>query len=312
MRKKSAYIFFSVLLFLFMMTFQSSAEESKPIRVLVDYDFVNLSLEPQMENGNTLVEFRPIFEKLGLSVNWDKETKTIVAEKEGLNIQLTIASKIAKVNNQEKGLMVAPVIINGHTVVPVRFIAENSGAEVQWDSKLRFVQIFTLNGQLYNAVTGSNVAYWQGNVEEYTESIQDIHDLLSKGADPNYIPYNETSLLQGNVTTGSPQVADMLLYAGADVDLKTNGITPLMQAVDYLRWDCADVLLKYKPDLSIKDDNGFTILERILDSDYTDMHEEYRTKFQFTMVLLENYVKRERLGKPYEDLIDKIKKKNYI
>lgn len=312
MAKKYILTFLSALLFIFIMTAQSSAEEPKPIRVLVDYDFVNLSTEPQIENGNTIVEFRPIFEKLGLNVSWDKDTKTIIGEKEGLKIQLVIGSKTAKVNGQDKEVLIAPRIINGHTVVPVRFIAENSGAEVKWDSKLRFIQIFTLNGQLYNAVTESNVAYWIGYIEEYSKDIQIINDKLAKGADPNYIPYNGNSLLFSTVSTGSPQVTDILLAAGADVNLKTNGLTPLMQASDFLRWDHVNVLINYKPDLSIKDDDGLTTLERILNSDYSNMTNEYRIRFQFTMVLFENYVKNEKLGKPYEDLIEKIKKKNPI
>ena len=312
MSKRYFTFFLAILLIVLFIPLPSSAEEPKPIRVLVDYDFVDLETAPFIEDGTTLVEFRPIFERLGLTVSWNKDTKTILGETEDLKIQLKIGDKNAIVNGQNKEMIIAPKIINGHTLVPLRFIAENSGTEVEWDSKLRFIQIFSLNGQLRNAVIRSCLAYGYGDIDEYQKEIEIIQEKLNKGADPNYVSYLGSSLLDSVASIGSSQVAEILLAAGADVNLKSDGITPLMQASDYIRWDIVEVLLKYNPDLSITDDDGLTILERILNSDYSKMNDEYRVKFQFTMVLFESYIKKENLGKPYESLVEQIKDKNPI
>lgn len=56
-------------------------------------------------------------------------------------IVLTIGSKTAQVNGKAVGLDVAPQIIQGTTVVPIRFIAENLGCEVLWSAPEQRISI---------------------------------------------------------------------------------------------------------------------------------------------------------------------------
>jgi hypothetical protein len=48
---------------------------------------------------------------------------------------------MAWVNGEEVALEAPPVLRGGRTLVPIRFIAESLGAEVEWDAARRAVVI---------------------------------------------------------------------------------------------------------------------------------------------------------------------------
>lgn len=96
---------------------------------------------PVIENGRTLVPLRAIFEKLGAEVSWNDATKTVTAVKDGTAITLTIDSTSATKNGEAVTLDVPATIINGRTMVPVRFIADCFGVSVSWDAKLLRVSL---------------------------------------------------------------------------------------------------------------------------------------------------------------------------
>ncbi|MEF3310482.1 stalk domain-containing protein [Paenibacillus sp. GYB004] len=86
--------------------------------------------QPVIQNGTTLVPFRAIFEALSYEVEWNGEERKAIGIRKGLKIELTIDSLTAKVNGQAAELSVPPQIINNHTMIPLRFVSENSGYDV--------------------------------------------------------------------------------------------------------------------------------------------------------------------------------------
>lgn len=95
-------------------------------------------------SSRTLVPVRFISEALRSEVLWDSKTKKVtIANKElEKTIALWVGSKTAKVNGDNYALDVAPVIMPpGRTFVPLRFISEAFGAEVQWDSTKKEITI---------------------------------------------------------------------------------------------------------------------------------------------------------------------------
>ncbi|NHN34731.1 stalk domain-containing protein [Paenibacillus agricola] len=104
---------------------------------------------PINQNGNMLVPLRAIFEALGATVSWDQNTQTVTATKGTIMIVLTIGSKTATVNGKTVILNVPGQLINGYTMVPIRFVSESLGANVKWDSTSSSVVITTddNNGQ---------------------------------------------------------------------------------------------------------------------------------------------------------------------
>lgn len=86
---------------------------------------------PVLELGTTLVPLRVISENLGAKVDWNAKDKKVTVTKDTDTIILTIGSKQATVNGDVKDLPQAPKQINGTTMLPVRFVAENLKCEVQ-------------------------------------------------------------------------------------------------------------------------------------------------------------------------------------
>lgn len=99
----------------------------------INNNTVTTTQAPVMEQGTTLVPLRVISENLGAKVDWNAKDKKVTVTKGTDTIILTIGSKQATVNGEAKTLPQAPKTINGTTMLPVRFVAENFKCEVQYD-----------------------------------------------------------------------------------------------------------------------------------------------------------------------------------
>ncbi|WP_018923044.1 copper amine oxidase N-terminal domain-containing protein [Salsuginibacillus kocurii] len=113
-------------------TDSTQAYYSSP-NVLVNGETPNFTNLPSITNNRTLVEFRPIIEALDLNVSWDGATGTIETSGEGPEVNMQVGSRYATVNGETHELDVAPTVVEGRTVIPLRFISEASGYEVEWN-----------------------------------------------------------------------------------------------------------------------------------------------------------------------------------
>lgn len=120
-----------------------SAQEVTPanVTVLLEGEKLEFSQEPVIVNGRTLVPLRAIFEALGADIDWNGDTKTVTATKESDTVKLTIDNSIAYKNSDSITLEAPPIIVNGNTMVPARFIAESFGLEVGWDANTRKISL---------------------------------------------------------------------------------------------------------------------------------------------------------------------------
>ncbi|MGG1514123.1 stalk domain-containing protein [Paenibacillus oryzisoli] len=131
-----------VFLWIFVLASNEARAESN-VTVLFDHEEMQFEVSPFIEEGSTLVPFRSIFEKMGFDVFWNEEEQTVTGEKVGLRITLPINSSIAYVNDKPIKLQIPAKIVDNVTVVPLRFISENSGYSINWDSDTRIVSIQT-------------------------------------------------------------------------------------------------------------------------------------------------------------------------
>ncbi len=83
--------------------------------------------------GVTLVPVRVITEAFGAEVDWVEETQTVTLKYPDVNIVLQIGNPVAEVNGKSETLLAAPELPGDYTMVPLRFISENFGAEVSYD-----------------------------------------------------------------------------------------------------------------------------------------------------------------------------------
>jgi len=92
-------------------------------------------------SNTTLVPLRAIFQALGATVNWDGATQTVTAAKGQTSVKLQIGSQTAYVNGRVVTLQVPGRIIQGNTMVPLRFVSEALGASVQWNGAAQTITI---------------------------------------------------------------------------------------------------------------------------------------------------------------------------
>ena len=120
----------------------TGTQAQTPINVTVNGDVVNFSgQQPVEQYGSVLVPLRGVFEKLGATVAYDGGTKTILANRGATNVSLQLGSSTARVNNAPRQLSVPAQAVNGTTLVPLRFVSEALGANVQWRADSRTVVV---------------------------------------------------------------------------------------------------------------------------------------------------------------------------
>ena len=112
---------------------------------------------PVTENDRTLVPMRFLFDQMGATVTWDDATQTATAtvptttEEEiqtfGLAEEKSVAFSVdnttATVNGSAATMDVPARLINDKTMVPLRFLSENLGFNVQWDEATRTAIVTT-------------------------------------------------------------------------------------------------------------------------------------------------------------------------
>lgn len=106
---------------------------------------------PIIKDSRTLLPIRSIVETLGGSISWDEATKKVTIKLNGKTIEMWINNPVAKVNGTSKQIditnkNVKPLIINGRTMLPVRFISEELGAYVEWYSTTKEILVIYVGG----------------------------------------------------------------------------------------------------------------------------------------------------------------------
>lgn len=108
---------------------------------IVNDKTTKLDTAPRIVNGRTLVPIRFIAEAFGATVNWDPVFKLVVITLDKNQIYLQIGTNYASVNGKKVSLEAAPMISGGYTLVPIRFISESLGADVQWEPNTKTITI---------------------------------------------------------------------------------------------------------------------------------------------------------------------------
>jgi len=124
----------------------AGAAGAQGINVTVDGQPVAFSgVGPRSVNGRVLVPLRGVFEQMGAYVQWNPANRDVTATRGDSDVRLHIGDRTANVDGREVTLDVPAMIINGATMVPIRFLSESLGAEVRWREAERLVMIDTSN-----------------------------------------------------------------------------------------------------------------------------------------------------------------------
>lgn len=145
------------LLLIISLIYVANPAQAADVKVLFDGKALNMDVKPVIENNRTLVPLRAIFERLGAKVDWDDKTETVMAVKGSTTIKLVINNTNALRNGITVKLDVPARIIQGRTLVPLRFVNEAMGADVKWNGTTRNVTI--INPAKPKYATGFDVKY---------------------------------------------------------------------------------------------------------------------------------------------------------
>lgn len=97
-------------------------------------------------NNRTFVPVRFVAERLGADVTWEGDTQTVVVKKDGHTIRMAVGSLTYTLDGVTKTLDVPAEYMastggNSRTMVPVRFVTEALGYQVEWDQPRNLVVI---------------------------------------------------------------------------------------------------------------------------------------------------------------------------
>lgn len=118
-----------------------SAYSEKVISLEIDGTVIRTEVPPTVIGGRTMVPVRDIFEACGAKVNWDANTKTITGEKGDTTVVMQIDSNMLFINEKVTEMDATPVIIDGRTLAPARYVAESFGGIVDWNAEDKVVMI---------------------------------------------------------------------------------------------------------------------------------------------------------------------------
>jgi hypothetical protein len=117
----------------------TTAASAQDVSVTLNGSPVMLNPAPQERAGRVFVPLRGVFERLGASVVY--QDGTINAQGNNHSVSLHIGSTQATVDGQQQTLDVAPFIIGASTYVPLRFVSQALGANVNYDASNRIVAL---------------------------------------------------------------------------------------------------------------------------------------------------------------------------
>ena len=122
-----------VLLALVLSTFATVLPaRAQTIRITLNGQTLATDVPPIIRDGRTLVPFRAIFEALGASVEWDPAANAVRGFNGPAFVLLQPDSRLAYSTGKAVNLDVPATIISGRTMVPLRFVSEAMGAQVEW------------------------------------------------------------------------------------------------------------------------------------------------------------------------------------
>ena len=154
----------------------SAAAVSAPIKVVLDGVELQFDVPPATISDRTMVPMRAIFEALGALVYWDNANSIVTAIRGVDVVKVAIGNDSITINGHPNTMDVAPVVIDGRTLVPARFISEALGCDVRWDERSNTVFITsgrdtlpraTLEKLLVNRakmIPFRNIAHYNGQV----------------------------------------------------------------------------------------------------------------------------------------------------
>lgn len=120
--------------------------------ISISYNDSNLLLKHPviLKNEHVMIPLRELSEQFGYYVDWNQQLKRIQLSNGETSITLHLNNKQAIINTTQIQMDVEPLLVNNTTYVPLRFVSESFGYNVNWDSTNNKV-VIKESANVYNA-----------------------------------------------------------------------------------------------------------------------------------------------------------------
>jgi hypothetical protein len=137
----------------------ASAEDD--IKILLNGSYLEFDAAPEIVQDRTFVPLRAIAEALDSTVNWIEDSKSIELTKGNVTTVLSIGSTDVSIRTadttQASTIDAEPYIKNDRTMVPLRFISESFGMNVDWDGDTRTVTVSDSDTSAASAISPTEI-----------------------------------------------------------------------------------------------------------------------------------------------------------
>ncbi|MDR2711583.1 MAG: copper amine oxidase N-terminal domain-containing protein [Clostridiales bacterium] len=138
--KKKLYISLTLILItMVILLCNSIAWGATPYKLYLGDKEIKFDSAPYEVNNRLLVPIRTISEATGAKVGWDGKTNTVTVYRKEDRLNLTIGSSVVSYNDITIPLDVAPILKNGRTFLPLRFISEWLGLQVNYEGSFNSI-----------------------------------------------------------------------------------------------------------------------------------------------------------------------------
>lgn len=159
------------------------------IKIHVDGVPVSTEFAPFIENSYTYLAARTVGDIVGANkVDWNNEEKSVTISADETDVKLVIGSEYAVVDGIPINTGVTPVIRNDRTYLPVRFIAETFGADVNWDggTKTVFINMSEYEAESTEFDWLARIVNAEAGGESYEGKLAVANVILNRVASPDF------------------------------------------------------------------------------------------------------------------------------
>lgn len=103
--------------------------------------FIKFDVPPVIINGQAYLPIRSVSESFGAAVDWDQESLTVTVSTEYATITSRINNTTAYIDGEPTQIDGPSLLLAGKTYVPLRFISESLGLQVDWHAPTQIIQI---------------------------------------------------------------------------------------------------------------------------------------------------------------------------
>lgn len=199
-----------------------------PVTVFVDgFQVIYTDAQPTIENSRTIVPIRATAEKLGLEIQWNKDTEVMTFTKGSDVVSHKMRTNVISINGVESTFDTPSVNRDNRILMPVRMLAEAIGCQVNWDNDKRQVLIVSSTTSVESAEVDKTNAFAGQNVKftvvanSQTTKVKAVNSSSKEVlAESSQYTVNsngtKTFTIDWTANTSTSQLMPVEIYAGTD------------------------------------------------------------------------------------------------